>query len=64
LTILVVDDDEANLTLARALLEADGFAVVTAVDAMSTFDVLKDVARMATPSARAMWVSWSSSPSL
>ena len=43
LTILVVDDDETNLTLARALLEADGFAVVTAVDAMSTFDVLKDV---------------------
>ena len=43
LTILVVDDDESNLTLARALLEADGFAVVTAVDAMSTFDVLKDV---------------------
>ena len=43
LTILVVDDDEANLTLARALLEADGFDVVTAIDAMSTFDVLKDV---------------------
>jgi two-component system cell cycle response regulator DivK len=43
LTILVVDDDETNLTLARALLESDGFAVVTAVDAMSTFDVLKDV---------------------
>ena len=43
LTILVVDDDETNLTLARALLEADGFEVVTAVDAMSTFDVLKDV---------------------
>jgi two-component system cell cycle response regulator DivK len=43
LTILVVDDDETNLTLARALLEADGFAVVTAIDAMSTFDVLKDV---------------------
>jgi two-component system, cell cycle response regulator DivK len=42
-TILVVDDDETNLALARALLEADGFAVVTAVDAMSTFDVLKDV---------------------
>ena len=42
-TILVVDDDETNLTLARALLEADGFAVVTAVDAISTFDVLKDV---------------------
>lgn len=43
LTILVVDDDETNLALARALLEADGFAVVTATDAMSTFDVLKDV---------------------
>ena len=43
MTILVVDDDETNLTLARALLEADGFAVVTAMDAMSTFDVLKDV---------------------
>ena len=43
LTILVVDDDETNLTLARAMLEADGFAVVTAIDAMSTFDVLKDV---------------------
>ena len=43
LTILVVDDDETNLTLARALLEADGFNVVTAIDAISTFDVLKDV---------------------
>jgi len=43
LTILVVDDDETNLALARALLEADGFIVVTAVDAISTFDVLKDV---------------------
>ena len=43
LTILVVDDDEANLELARALLEADGVAVVTAMDAISTFDVLKDV---------------------
>ena len=42
-TILVVDDDDTNLTLARALLEADGFDVVTAIDAMSTFDVLKDV---------------------
>lgn len=42
-TILVVDDDEANLTMARALLEADGFAVVTAIDAISTFDALKDV---------------------
>jgi two-component system cell cycle response regulator DivK len=43
LTILVVDDDEKNLALARALLEADGFAVVTATDAISTFDALKDV---------------------
>ena len=42
-TILVIDDDEANLTLARALLEADGFAVATAMDAISTFDVLKEV---------------------
>ena len=42
-TILVVDDDETNLTLARALLEAEGFAVVTATDAISTFGVLKDV---------------------
>ena len=42
-TILVVDDDEANLILARALLEADGFDVVTATDASSTFDVLKEV---------------------
>ena len=40
-TILVVDGDESNLILARALLEADGFAVVTASDAMSTFEVLK-----------------------
>jgi two-component system cell cycle response regulator DivK len=43
LTILVVDDDETNLTVARSLLEADGFAVVTATDAMSTFDALKGV---------------------
>ena len=41
-TVLVVDDDDANLILARALLEADGFAVLTATDAMSTFEVLKD----------------------
>jgi two-component system cell cycle response regulator DivK len=43
LTILVVDDDETNLAVARSMLEADGFAVVTATDAMTTFDVLKDV---------------------
>lgn len=43
LTVLVVDDDETNLMLARALLEADGFTVATAMDAISTFDVLKEV---------------------
>jgi PleD family two-component response regulator len=39
--ILVVDDDAANLALAKALLEAEGFEVRTAVDAISTFEVLK-----------------------
>jgi two-component system, cell cycle response regulator DivK len=41
-TVLVVDDDATNLALARALLEAEGFVVVTATDAFSTFDALKD----------------------
>jgi two-component system cell cycle response regulator DivK len=41
--ILVVDDDESNLILARAMLEAEGFDVATATDATSTFDVLKDI---------------------
>ena len=41
--ILVVDDDQTNIALARAMLEADGFAVVSATDAISTFEVLKDV---------------------
>lgn len=41
-TVLVVDDDATNLALARALLEAEGFIVLTATDAFSTFDVLKD----------------------
>jgi two-component system cell cycle response regulator DivK len=40
--ILVVDDDLANLRLAQALLEAEGFDVRTATDAISTFEVLKD----------------------
>lgn len=40
-TILVVDDDAANLKLARFVLEAEGFAVKEAVDAFSTFEVLK-----------------------
>jgi two-component system cell cycle response regulator DivK len=40
-TILVVDDDRTNLKLARFVLEAEGFDVREAVDAMSTFEVLK-----------------------
>lgn len=40
-TILVVDDDAANLKLARFVLEAEGFEVKEAVDAFSTFEVLK-----------------------
>lgn len=39
--ILVVDDDAANLKLARFVLEAEGFDVKEAVDAFSTFEVLK-----------------------
>jgi CheY-like chemotaxis protein len=39
--ILVVDDDSANLKLAQALLEAEGFEVLTATDAISTLEVLK-----------------------
>ncbi len=41
-TILVVDDDPANLVLARALLESEGFRVVTATDAISTFGALQE----------------------
>ena len=40
-TILVVDDDRSNLKLARYVLESEGFAVEEAVDAISTFEVLK-----------------------
>ena len=40
-TILVVDDDLANLALAEALLQAEGFAVRVAMDAASTFEALK-----------------------
>ena len=43
-TILVVDDDLANLSLAQALLQAEGFQVRLAVDAQSTFKVLKTCA--------------------
>ena len=40
-TILVVDDDRANLKLARFVLEGEGFDVAEAVDAVSAFEVLK-----------------------
>jgi CheY-like chemotaxis protein len=40
-TILVVDDDLANLALAQALLQAEGFDVRVAMDAASTFRVLQ-----------------------
>jgi CheY-like chemotaxis protein len=40
-TILVVDDDLANLALAQALLQAEGFEVRVAIDAESAFKVLK-----------------------
>jgi CheY-like chemotaxis protein len=42
-TILVVDDDLANLALAEALLQAEGFQVRVAIDAASTFNVLQTV---------------------
>ena len=40
-TILVVDDDPRNLKLARVLLEAEGYDVRLAVDAVSMFEELK-----------------------
>jgi CheY-like chemotaxis protein len=43
ITILVVDDDLANLALAEALLQAEGFQVRVAIDAAATFKVLKEV---------------------
>lgn len=39
--ILVVDDDAKNLKLARILLEAEGYIVRVATDAVSTFEQLK-----------------------
>src|SRR5262249_7254739 len=39
--ILVVDDDVANLQLAEAVLEAEGFRVRLATDAPTTLEVLK-----------------------
>ena len=43
ITILVVDDDLANLALAEALLQAEGFKVRVAMDAAATFKVLQTV---------------------
>jgi two-component system, cell cycle response regulator DivK len=40
-TILVVDDDLANLALAEALLNAEGFDVCVAMDGPSMFGLLK-----------------------
>ena len=40
-TILVIDDDKTNLKLARYVLEADGFAVEEAIDAIAALEVLK-----------------------
>src|SRR5688572_33429088 len=40
-TILVVDDDLANLALAEALLQAEGFQVCVAMDGPSMFALLK-----------------------
>jgi CheY-like chemotaxis protein len=40
-TILVIDDDLANLALAQALLQAEGFQVRVAMDAASAFQGLK-----------------------
>jgi two-component system cell cycle response regulator DivK len=40
-TILVVDDDAANLALAQALLQAEGFQVCVAIDGPSMFGRLK-----------------------
>jgi len=39
--ILVVDDDLANLALAEALLQAEGFQVRVAIDGASMYKVLK-----------------------
>jgi CheY-like chemotaxis protein len=41
ITILVVDDDLANLALAQALLEAEGYRVRVAVDGKSMTEVLQ-----------------------
>ena len=40
-TILIVDDDETSLKIARFVLEAEGFVVCEATDALSTLERLK-----------------------
>jgi CheY-like chemotaxis protein len=40
-SILIVDDNQANLKLARVLLEGEGFDTRTAVDAEEALDVLQ-----------------------
>jgi two-component system cell cycle response regulator DivK len=41
--ILVVDDDETSLRISRFVLEAEGFVVYQATDALSTLEALKTV---------------------
>ena len=41
--ILIVDDDETSLRIARFALEAEGFVVYQATDALSTLETLKTV---------------------
>ena len=40
--ILIVDDNSVNLKLASQVLEAEGYAIVTAVDAELAQEILKD----------------------
>lgn len=40
-SILIVDDNQANLKLARVLLEGEGFDTRTAVDAEEALDVIQ-----------------------
>ena len=42
-TILIVDDNQVNLKLARVLFESEGYAVVTAEDADQALQVLANV---------------------
>ena len=42
-SILIVDDDETSLQIARFVLEAEGFVVYQATDALSTLETLKTV---------------------